>query len=218
MTSLRNVFWDSHHWVILVWLFLIMIKIQIKSFTKTLKLLISIVLLQYFLLHQRFQNFHISCACNQFVFMFMIVIFDHDQNQVFIHDFSVFVIHFMIHVSESNHWFSFFTYSIRADCEEWSWWNSFIKADAFFFIIMYDSHVLCSYSSHLIRSSNHVNFVFHFMSLIESTKYEFSSFSTIVSCDDSTCLLIRSSFKSHNKLMWNVEWTFISDDNSSSYV
>ena len=74
-----------------------------------------------------------------------------------------------------------------------------------FFIIMYDFHVLHSYSSHLIRSSNHVNFVFYFMSSIKSTKYESSLFSTIVSCNDDTCLLIRSSFENHNRLMWNVE-------------
>src|SRR5205809_936799 len=80
-------------------------------------------------------------------------------------------------------------------------YNSFIKIDVFFFIIMYDSHVLHLYSSHLIRSLNHVNFVFHFMSSIKSTKYRSSSFSTIMNCDDDTCLLIRSSFKNHNRLM-----------------
>ena len=49
MTSLRNAFWDSHHLIILVWLFLIMVKIQAKSFTKILKLLTSIVLLHTWL-------------------------------------------------------------------------------------------------------------------------------------------------------------------------
>ena len=46
MTSLRNVFWNSHHWIILIWSFLIMIKIWVKSFIKTFKLLTDIVLLQ----------------------------------------------------------------------------------------------------------------------------------------------------------------------------
>ena len=140
-----------------------------------------------------------------------------------LHAFSVFVnhvfmIHFMNYVSESNHQFSSFIHSVRTNHEEWFSWNSFIKIDVFFLIIMYNFHVLCSYSSHLIRSSNHVNFMFHFMLSIKSTKYESSSFSTIVSCDDSTCLSIRLSFKSHNRLTWNVEWTFISDDNLSSYM
>ena len=130
----------------------------------------------------------------------------------------VFVIHFMNHVLRDNHQFSSFIHSAEADHEEWFSWNSFIKIDVFFFIIVYDSHVFCLYSSYLIRSSNCVNFVFHFMSSIKSTKYESSSFSTIMSCDDDTCLLIESFFESHNKLMWNVEWIFISDNNLSSYV
>jgi len=87
-----------------------------------------------------------------------------------------------------------------------------------FFIIVYDSHVLHLYSSHLIRSSNHVNFMFHFMSSIKSTKYKSFLFSTIMNCDDNTCLSIESFFKNHNRLTWNIEWTFISDDNSSSYA
>ena len=52
MTSLRNAFQDSHHLIILVWSFLTVIKIQIKSFIKTLKLLISVVLLHSEQQHQ----------------------------------------------------------------------------------------------------------------------------------------------------------------------
>ncbi len=130
----------------------------------------------------------------------------------------VFVVCFVDCVLESNYWFSFFIHSAGAGCEEWSSWNFFIKIDVSFFIVMYDSHVLCLYSSHLIRSSNCADFMFHFMSSIKSTKYELSSFSTIVDCSDGTCLPIRLSFKSCNRLTWNIEWTFISDDNSSSYV
>ena len=137
----------------------------------------------------------------------------------FIMFFSIFVFHiFMIHVSENNHQFSSFTYSVRTNYKKWSWWNFFIKTNASFFIIMYSSHVLHSYFFHLIRSLNHMNFMFHFMSLIKSTKYRFFLFSTIVSCDDNTYLLIRLFFENHNKLMWNVKWTFISDDNSSLYA
>ena len=121
-------------------------------------------------------------------------------------------------VFDSNHLFSFFTHSAEADCEKWFLWNSFTSSEVFFLIIMYSFHVYCSYSSHLIRSSNHMNFMFHFMLLIKSTKYESCSFSTIMSCDDSICLLIESFFKNHNKLTWNIEWIFISDDNSSSYA
>ena len=130
----------------------------------------------------------------------------------------VFVVCFVNHVSEGNCQFSSFIHSVETDCKEWFSWNSFIKIDTSFFIIMYNFHVLCSYSSHLIRSSNHVNFMFHFMSSIKLIKYESSVFLTIVSCSNDTCLLIKSSFKSCNKLMWNVEWTFISDDNLSSYT
>ena len=125
---------------------------------------------------------------------------------------------FMIHVSENNYQFSFFTHSAKTDHEKWFWWIFFIKVSIFFFIIMYDSHVLCLYSSYLIRSSNHVNFIFHFMSLIESTKYKSSSFSTIIDCSDNTCLLIESSFKNCNRLIWNIKWTFISDSNLSLYA
>src|SRR6266487_3794371 len=77
----------------------------------------------------------------------------------------------------------------------------FIKINVFFFIIIYDSHVLCSYSSHLIRNSNHANFMFHFMSLIKLIKYRSSLFSIIMNYDDDTYLLIELSFKNHNKLM-----------------
>src|SRR6266487_3655773 len=77
----------------------------------------------------------------------------------------------------------------------------FIKINVFFFIIVYDSHVLCSYSSHLIRNSNCADFVFHFMSLIKLIKYKSSLFSIIMSCNDNTCLLIRLSFKNYNKLI-----------------
>ena len=130
----------------------------------------------------------------------------------------VFVIHFMNHVLRDNYQFFSFIYSAETDCEEWSSWNSFIKINMFFFIIMYDSHVLYLYSSHLIRSSNHVNFIFYFILLIKLTKYRSSSFSIIINYDSDTYLLIRLSFENYNKLIWNIEWTFISDDNSSSYV
>ncbi len=148
--------------------------------------------------------------------MFCDVIFDHDQNWVL---FLIFLSSwFTFHVSENNHQFSSFTHSVKADHKEWSWWNSFIKIDASFFIIMYNSHVLHSYSSHLIRSSNHANFMFHFMLSIKLIKYKSSSFLIIMNYDSSTYLLIRSSFKNHNKLIWNIKWIFISDDNSSSYA
>ena len=135
--------------------------------------------------------------------MFYDVIFNHNQNWVF---FLIFLSSwFTFHVLESNCWFSFFTHSVRTDYKEWSWWNFFIKTDVFFFIVVYSSHVLYSYSSHLIRSLNCMNFMFHFMLLIESMKYESSSFSTIVNCDNDTCLLIRLFFENHNKLIWNIE-------------
>ncbi len=69
-----------------------------------------------------------------------------------------------------------------------------------FFIIMYNFHVFYSYSSYLIKSSNCADFMFHFMSLIELTKYESSLFSTIMSYDSDICLLIKLFFKNHNKL------------------
>ena len=74
-----------------------------------------------------------------------------------------------------------------------------------FFIIIYNSHILCLYSSHLIKSLNCVNFMFHFMSLIKLTKYRSSLFSTIMSCDNDIYLSIRLFFKNHNKLTWNIE-------------
>ena len=137
----------------------------------------------------------------------------------FIMFFSVFMFCvFMIHVSENNHQFSSFIHSVKINHEKWSWWKFFIKTDVFFFIIMYDSHVFCLYSSHLIRNSNHVNFIFYFMLLIESTKYRSSLLSTIMSCDSDICLSIRSSFENCNRLTWNIEWTFISNDNLSLYM
>jgi len=113
----------------------------------------------------------------------------------------VFMIHFINHVSENNHWFSSFIHLVRINHEEWSSWNFFIKINVFFFIIMYDFHVLCSYSSHLIRSSNHMNFMFHFMLLIKLIKYRLSSFLIIINYDDDTYLLIKSSFENYNKLI-----------------
>ena len=125
---------------------------------------------------------------------------------------------FVFHVSDDNHLFSSFIHSAKADCERWSSWNSFSSSRTSFLIIMYGFHVLCSYSSHLIKSSNCADCAFYFMSLIKSTKYGPSSFSTIVDCSSSTCLLIRLFFNDCNKFVWNIECTFISDDNSSSYV
>ena len=130
----------------------------------------------------------------------------------------IFFFVFVICVSEDNHQFSSFTHSAEINHKEWSWWNFFIKINASFFIIIYDSHILCSYSSYLIRSSNHVNFIFHFISLIELIKYRSFLFSIIISYDDDIYLLIRSSFKNYNRMIWNIEWTFISDNNSSSYA
>src|SRR5436189_3774447 len=75
----------------------------------------------------------------------------------------------------------------------------FLSKSVYFFIIIYDFHVFYLYLSHLIKSLNCMNFVFHFMSLIELTKYESSLFSTIMSCDDDTCLLIESFFESCNR-------------------
>ena len=130
----------------------------------------------------------------------------------------VFMICFMNHVSEDNCQFSSFTYSVRTDHKEWFLWNFFTNLKTFFLIIMYNSHVCCLYFFHLIRSSNHVNFMFHFMLSIKSTKYRSCSFSIIMSCSDDTCLSIRLFFENYNKLTWNVKWIFISDNNSNSYV
>ena len=129
----------------------------------------------------------------------------------------------MIHVfvfcmSDNNYLFSSFIHSIRADYERWFLWNFFSSSKTFFLIIMYDSHVLCLYSSHLIKNLNYINCMFYFMSLIESTKYKSSLFSTIIDCSNNIYLSIESFFNGCNKLVWNVRCTFISDDNSSSYI
>ena len=112
----------------------------------------------------------------------------------------------------------FFAHFVETDHKKWFSWNFFIIIEAFFFIVMYNSHVLHSYSSHLIRSLNHVNFVFHFMLSIKSTKYRSFLFSTIVNYNNDTYLLIESSFKNHNRLIWNIEWTFILNNNLNLYV
>ena len=112
---------------------------------------------------------------------------------------------FVLHVFDDNHLFSFFIHLAETNHKEWFLWNSFINLKTSFLIIMYDFHVCCSYFSYLIRSSNHMNFMFHFMSSIKSTKYESCSFLIIMNCDDSTCLLIESFFKNYNRLTWNVE-------------
>jgi len=70
-----------------------------------------------------------------------------------------------------------------------------------FFIIIYDFHDFYLYFSYLIRSSNHVNFMFHFMLLIKLIKYESSLFSIIISYNNDTCLLIKLFFENHNKLI-----------------
>src|SRR5205085_133980 len=77
----------------------------------------------------------------------------------------------------------------------------FIKINVFFIIIMYNFHVFYLYFFHLIKSLNCVNFVFHFMSSIKLTKYKFSLFLTIMNCNNDTCLLIKSFFENHNKLI-----------------
>ena len=125
---------------------------------------------------------------------------------------------FMFCVSDGNCLFSSFIQLAGAGRERWSSWNSFSPLGASFLIIVYDFHVLCSYSFHLIKSSNCADCVFHFMSLIESTKYRSFLFLMIVDCDDSTCLLIRLFFDDCNRLMWNIRCIFISGGNSSSYV
>ena len=62
----------------------------------------------------------------------------------------VFVIYFMNHVSENNHWFSSFIYSVRTNHEEWFSWNFFIKIDVFFLlsfiIFMFFIHILLIWS------------------------------------------------------------------------
>ena len=125
---------------------------------------------------------------------------------------------FMFYILDNNYLFSSFIYLIRINYKRWFSWNSFSSFRVSFLIIMYDSHVLCLYSSHLIKSLNYVNCTFHFMLLIESTKYESFSFSIIIDYNNSTCLLIKLFFDDCNKLVWNIRCTFISDNNSSSYV
>ena len=127
-------------------------------------------------------------------------------------------IKFEIHLSESDYLFSSFAHFIEADYERWSSWNFFIRIRASFFIIVYDFHVLCLYSSHLIRSSNCASWIYHLMSSIESTKYEFSLLSTVTDDDSDICHLIRSCFKSSNKLTWNIECIFIFSNRSNSYA
>ena len=119
---------------------------------------------------------------------------------------------FMTVESEEN------LYFIEADYERWSSWNFFIKIRVFFFIVVYDFHVLCLYSSHLIRSSNCASWIHHLMSSIKSTKYESSSLLTVTNSSSDTCCLIRSCFENSNKLTWNIECIFISSDKSSSYA
>ena len=110
-------------------------------------------------------------------------------------------IKFRIHLSKNNHLFSFFAHFVETNCKKWFSWNFFIRIEMFFFIIVYNFHVFCLYFFYLIKSSNCASWICHLMLLIESTKYEFFSLSTIMSCDNSICLSIRSSFKNCNKLM-----------------
>ena len=125
---------------------------------------------------------------------------------------------FMICLSESDYLFLSFVHFVEADYKRWSLWNSFIRIDVSFFIIIYDSHVLCSYSSHVIRSSNHVSWIHHLMSSIKSTKYESFSLSTVTNNDSDICHFIRSCFENSNKLIWNIKYIFIFSDKSSSYA
>ena len=81
------------------------------------------------------------------------------------------LVKFRVCLSESDCLFLSFAHFVETDCKKWSSWNSFIRIKTSFFIIMYDSHVLHLYFSHLIRSLNHADFMFHFMSSIKSTKY-----------------------------------------------
>ena len=100
------------------------------------------------------------------------MIFDHNQNQVLIHDFSDFVIHFVIHMSESNHQFSSFIHSIRTNHKEWSWWNFFIKADAFFLlsctVFMFFFHILLIWSEVQIMQTS------YFISCYQSSQQNMS--------------------------------------------
>jgi len=127
-------------------------------------------------------------------------------------------IRFVIYLSENDYLFLFFIYFVETDQEKWSLWNSFIRIDVSFFIIIYDFHVFCSYSSHLIRNSNHAFWIYHLMSLIESTKYESSLLSTVTDSSSDTCYFIRSCFENSSKLMWNVEYIFIFLNKLNSYV
>ena len=161
--------------------------------------------------------------------MFHDVIFDHDQNWIHVHVHMLFMnnnascsfclhelcVHDSFHESciEKQLLILFFYLFNQDRSQRMIFMKFFYQNWCVFFIVVYDFHVLCSYSSHLIRSSNHMNFMFHFMSLIKLTKYELCSFSIIMNYDNSTCLLIKSSFKNHNKLMWNIEWIFIFNDN-----
>jgi hypothetical protein len=124
----------------------------------------------------------------------------------------------LVHVLDNNCLFLFFIYLAGAGHKEWSLWNSFTFLDVFFLIIMYSSHDCCLYSSYLIRSSNHADYMFYFMLLIKLTKYRPSLFSTIVDYNSSTCLLIESSLENCNRLTWNTRWIFNSDDSLSLYV
>ena len=63
MTSLRNAFWGSHCWVVLVWSFLAVAKIRAESSTKALKLLTGVVLLhfvKFFMKHLKFKHCKLS--------------------------------------------------------------------------------------------------------------------------------------------------------------
>ena len=129
----------------------------------------------------------------------------------------VFVIYFMNHVSENNCQI-FFIHSIKTNHEEWFWWNFFIKISMFFLLLYMIFMFFCSYFSHLIKSLNCTNFMFYFILSIKLIKYESFLFLTIINCDNNTCLLIKSFFKNHNKLIWNIKWIFILNDNSNSYI
>ncbi len=124
--------------------------------------------------------------CVSFVFcVFMILIF----------------IKFMIYLFKNDYLFLFFTHLTEINYEKWSSWNSFIRINIFFLIIIYDFHDFCLYFSYLIRSSNHASWIHHLMLLIKLIKYKSSLLSIIIDDDSDTCCLTESCFKNNNKLI-----------------
>ena len=180
---------------------------NVKCLIKTQYLLIKSVLLQYFSSILKIQT---KFSCISSFIKFSLEFFSN------LHDSCVHDLLYKLYVRKQSLNF-FLTHSARTDCEKWFWWIFLLKSMYFFYYCVQFSCFLFVFF-HLIKSLNYVNFMFHFMSLIKLTKYRFFSFSILINCDNNTCLLIRSFFKNCNKLMWNVEWIFILNDNSSLYT